>query len=89
METFLSSYSFHGQNFIDPENYIEPDFHVKNLDIMNCEELAMLNKTQIRKYYQLVNNKIIDYLDLLEDSILEQVVSCKDLKFTKMELYIA
>jgi hypothetical protein len=76
------------KNFLDPTNFVEPNFHKKNLDIIFLNE-NHLSKEQIFHYYEEVKEKISRYLTSLDDNELEKVVMYKDMQLTKMELILA
>ena len=77
------------KNFINPNSFQEPTFHQKNMDIIYMESGKKLSKKELEKYYQQVKSKIQKYFNSLTDSTLEEVVSYKELKLTKMELILA
>lgn len=77
------------KNLIDPGNFIEPDFHQKNMDIIFVHTQPKLSRSEIIAYYQAVKEKSRSYLGTLSDSVLEEVVAFKDLRLTKLELILA
>ncbi|GBU28219.1 hypothetical protein R84B8_01777 [Treponema sp. R8-4-B8] len=77
------------KNFIDPGNYVEPEFHKKNLNIIYLNDKNKLTKNEIEKYYENVNNKIQKYLNELTDETLENKIVFNGMEFTKIELILA
>jgi len=77
------------KNFIDPSNYVEPEFHKKDLNILYLEDENKLSKSKIEKYYINVKNKIQKYLNELKDETLENKIVFNDTEFTKIELILA
>jgi len=77
------------KNFIDPDNYIEPEFHKKNLNIIYLDDENKLTKDEIEKYYENVKNKIQEYLNELEDKALENKIAFNGMELTKLELILA
>ncbi|WP_461246060.1 DinB family protein [Treponema sp. R6D11] len=77
------------KNFIDPGNYVEPEFHKKNLNIIYINDENKLTKDEISNYYENVKNKIQKYLNDLKDETLENKVVFNGMEFTKIELILA
>jgi hypothetical protein len=77
------------KNFIDPSDYVEPEFHVKNLNIIYLEDESTITKAEIEQYYENVKNKIQKYLNELKDEILENQIIFNGMELTKMELILA
>jgi len=77
------------KNFIDPGNYIEPEFHKKNLNVIYMEDENKLTKNEIEKYYGIVKNKIQKYLNELTDETLENKIIFNEMELTKIELILA
>jgi hypothetical protein len=77
------------QNFINPSDFSEPDFHSKNLNVIFLESNETLDRNQLYEYYQQIQKKIELYLNNLTDNILNEVIIFKDMKLTKMELIMA
>jgi len=77
------------KNFIDPSNYVEPEFHKKNLHVIYMEDENKLSKDEIEKYYGIVKNKIQKYLNELTDETLEDKIIFNEMELTKIELILA
>jgi len=77
------------KNFIDPSNYVEPEFHKKNLNIIYLEDENKLKKSEIEIYYENVKNKIQKYLNDLNEEILENKIIFNGMELTKIELILA
>jgi hypothetical protein len=77
------------KNFIDPSSFAEPDFHRPNMDIIYLDTEPALTKSQVEAYYRAVRDKVQGYLEGLTDAKLEEVVSFRDLKLTRLELILA
>jgi len=77
------------RNFIDPGNYVEPEFHKKNLNIIYLEDENKLTKDKIEKYYEDVKNKIQRYLNELKEETIEDKVIFNGMELTKMEMILA
>lgn len=64
--------------FINPNDYIEPDFHVEGLNSLNVMREKVLSREDLLIYLEKVRIKIIQYLDSLTDEMLCEVPSgCK------------
>jgi hypothetical protein len=77
------------QNFIDPSNYSEPEFHKKNLNIIYMNDENKLAKDEIEKYYISVKDKIQKYLSILTVEKLDEKIVFRDMELTKLELILA
>jgi len=77
------------QNFIDPSNFIEPDFHKKNLNVIFIDSNELLTKDQLFQYYQNVREKIELYLSSLTEDKLNEIIMFREMKLTKMELILS
>jgi hypothetical protein len=77
------------KNLIDPEGFIEPAIHHKNMDIIYLDTEPELTKTEITTYYSATKDKVQEYLITLTDSKLEETLSFKDLRLTRLELILA
>ena len=77
------------RNFIDPGNYVEPEFHKKNLNIIYLEDENKLTKDEIEKYYENVRNKVQEYLNELKDETIEDKIIFNGMELTKIELILA
>lgn len=77
------------KNFIDPVNYIEPEFHKKNLNIIYIDDENKLTKDEIKEYYEYVKNKIQKYINELNETILEEKIKFNGEEYTRMELILA
>jgi len=75
--------------FIDPSNYIEPEFHKKILNIIYLEDENKLTKSEIEKYYENVKRNIQKYLNDLNEKTLENKIIFNGMELTKMELILA
>jgi hypothetical protein len=77
------------KNFMDPAGFTEPDIHSKNLDIIFMDTGRTLSRQALLEYYGKVKSKTMNYLDSLDDAALEETVSFRDLRLTRMELALA
>jgi uncharacterized damage-inducible protein DinB len=79
------------KHFIDPGSYTEPSFHKKDLNAMffDDDDTNKLSKKELEKYYKTLENKIQDYLNILDDKKLEEEIIFNGLKYTRMELIMA
>ena len=61
--------------FIDPHNYIEPSFYKeKDMHITNLNEDNPMKKMEIINYYNIVKNKIRNYINSLTEENLDEIV---------------
>jgi hypothetical protein len=77
------------KNFINPSNYTEPKFHKKNLSIIYMDNEDKLTKGEIKNYYEDVKDKVKEYINTLDDKILEEEIIFNELKLTRLELILA
>ena len=77
------------KHFINPELFIEPLFHIKNLDIINYENDTHLTKEQLLVYYEQVRIRTLNYLNNLTENILNETIVFKNMTVTKLELILA
>lgn len=56
--------------FINPRDYEEPDFHVKDLNNLDVQSASGLSRTQMEHYFLKIETKIHAYLDDLSDAML-------------------
>jgi len=77
------------QNFINPTNFSEPDFHTKNLNIIFLDTGDPLSFGQLFKYYKQVRAKLEAYLQGLNDTTLEETIRFRDMELTRLELLLA
>lgn len=71
--------------FINPRdiNFTEPSIHVKNLNNLDVTSQKRLAREDIDNYYSQIAEKIIDYVNGLQDTeLLEKPVNCEYTKFT-------
>jgi len=65
--------------FIDPHNYIEPSFHKeKEMHITNLNNDNPMEKVEIINYYNIVKNKIKNYVNSLTENDLNEIVFVGD-----------
>ena len=74
--------------FIDPSNFNDPLFHNKNMCITNMDNDNILSKNEIKEYYNNVKTKTQDYINKLDDKILEEKIPLDGMEFTKLELIL-
>jgi hypothetical protein len=77
------------KNFIDPSNFVEPEFHKKNMNIIYLNDRNNLSKIEIENYYRNVKNKIQKYLNTLNNDTLEEEIYFNEMYLTKLELIMA
>ncbi len=66
------------QFFINPNDYIEPDFHIAGLNSLNEMSQKVLTRADLLQYLETVRNKIMLYIDSLTDDMLCEVPpNCK------------
>ncbi|MFT8887578.1 MAG: hypothetical protein ABF904_02020 [Ethanoligenens sp.] len=58
--------------FINPTQFVEPDFHEPGLNSLDITSDHALTKEQLRRYHAAICLKIVDYLDTLTDDALTQ-----------------
>ena len=68
------------KNFIDPSIYQEPNIHIKNLDVIYMDDDNIMSKEKIENYYNEVKNKILMYLNKINDESLKCIVNYKDME---------
>jgi len=59
--------------FINPNDYIEPDFHVDGLNSLNEISEKVLSREDLLQYLEKVRAKIMQYIDSLTDEMLCEV----------------
>ena len=75
------------QWYINPYKYIEPAFHVSNLNNLDVHTEKVLSKQEVDQYLLTVTNKIEAYIDELDERLLlEKPEGCK---WTRLTLIIA
>lgn len=75
------------QWFINPYNYIEPDFHEENMNSLHEPSANSLSKSELIQYYAEIKMKIDNYLEELKDELLS---SCpENCKYTRLTLILA
>ncbi|MBN1410973.1 MAG: DinB family protein [Spirochaetales bacterium] len=77
------------QNFVNPSDFTEPRFHSKNLNVIFMDTGNSLSRQQLWEYFLAVRKKIETYISGLNDDILEEIITFRDMRLTKMELIIA
>lgn len=81
-------YNMHSldQWFINPECYLEPSFHEPGLNSLDTPSEKVLTKKELEIYFSEIENKIIEYLNQLDDNMLaEKPENCS---FTRLELIL-
>jgi len=56
--------------YIDPMIYEEPEFHIEGLNDLDVKTGGYLTRAQLKEYYFQVREKILTYLDGLNDELL-------------------
>ena len=75
------------QWYINPSKYIEPAFHVANLNSLDVHTDKVLSKQEVDQYLLSVTNKIEAYIGRLDENLLlEKPEGCK---WTRLTLIIA
>ncbi len=69
--------------FINPMNYTEPPFQIRNLDWPDTPSDVILSRETLFAYYEQVRQKILDFLDGLTE---EQLIDCPNGKLSKLGL---
>jgi hypothetical protein len=59
--------------FINPHDYVEPDFHVDGLNSLNEISDKVLSREDLLQYLEEVSTKIMQYIDGLTDEMLCEV----------------
>lgn len=77
------------KNFIDPSSFVEPSFHIEDLDIIYLESEKCLSRTEILDYYNEVRVKIERYLNEITDEFLEYMVKFRGQEFSRLDLILA
>ncbi len=77
------------KNFIEPNNYTEPEFHKKNLNIIYLDDENKLTRDEIEKYYERVKDKIQKYINELDKETLDEEITFNGMNLTRMELILA
>jgi hypothetical protein len=77
------------QNFIDPNQFKQPAFHIKNMNFMEIKTNVILKKEQLYSYFLEIRSRLEKYLNLLDDNILNEIIVFRNMQLTKMELILA
>lgn len=56
--------------YINPREYLEPYFHIKDLNNLDVETDKTLSKIELKHYYQSIEKKINQYLNNMTDDLL-------------------
>ncbi|GBU27021.1 hypothetical protein R84B8_00541 [Treponema sp. R8-4-B8] len=75
--------------FIDPENYVYPEFHKENINNLDYHFDKSYTKECLYNYFQVVKNKIYYYLDYLNEDILLNKSNHKTFNMTKLDHILA
>jgi len=75
--------------FIDPNAFVEPELHKKNLDSLTDETDAFIERDVLYSYFQKVREKAEEYLVDLTDETLEEIVRFNGIEVTRLELILA
>ena len=59
--------------FINPNQYVEPDFHVPGFNSLNEVSEKVLSREELLQYLEKVRMKIMNYLNSLTDDMLYEV----------------
>lgn len=81
-------YNMHSldQWFINPECYCEPSFHESGLNSLDVPSEKVLNRIELKIYFDEIENKIMEYLNQLDDNMLaEKPENCS---YTRLELIL-
>lgn len=73
--------------YINPREYLQPSFHIDNLSNLDIETDKTLSRNDLRNYYQLIEEKINQYLDSITDDIL--LTKPKKCEWTRFTLILA
>jgi len=73
--------------YINPRRYSDPPFHIKDLNNLNVETDKLLSRIELKQYYQLIENKINQYLELITDDLL--LTKPENCEWTRFALIIA
>lgn len=64
--------------FINPERYIEPDFHEDGLNSLDIQSEKVLSRENLQDYLSFIKAKVFEYLEGLSDSDLsEKPIGCR------------
>lgn len=81
-------YNMHSldQWFISPECYCEPSFHESGLNSLDVPSEKVLSRIELETYFNEIENKIMKYLNQLDDNMLaEKPENCS---YTRLELIL-
>jgi len=73
--------------YINPRRYTDPSFHIKDLNNLDVETDKLLSRIELKQYYQLIENKINQYLEWLTDDVL--LTKPENCEWTRFALIIA
>lgn len=71
------------QWYINPYDYTEPPFHEDKLDSLDFLGEKILTREELTEHFKTIQNKIIGYLDSLNDEDLYEIP--KDCKYNRLE----
>lgn len=75
------------QWFINPNDYIEPDFHEPGMNYFDKKPQKSLSKSELVNYFNTIKEKTVKYLEGLDTASLKECpVNCK---FTRLDLILS
>ena len=77
------------RNFIDPINYVYPEFHEEKLNSLDYKSKKELDKKTLEKYFKNIKGKILNYLNDLDDNKILKTIDFKDMKITKLDFILS
>jgi hypothetical protein len=77
------------RNFIDPNNYQYPEFHEDKLNSLDHKSDVDLNKKILYNYFQSVKEKILNYLNRLDDDKLLEEIKFKEMCLTRLDFILS
>jgi len=77
------------RNFIDPNNYEYPDFHEDKLNSLDYKSEKKLNKKTLYNYFISIKEKILNYLDDLDDKKLLEIIKFREMELTRLDFILS
>ena len=73
--------------YINPRNYLEPSFHIKDLNNLDIKTDKVLSRNELKHYFRSIEKRINQYLNSLTDDIL--LTKPKNCEWTRFTLIFA
>lgn len=69
--------------YINPARYTEPSFHEPNLNSLDAASEKVLSRTELLRYLESIESKILEYLDTLTDERLYEIpAGCQEIRLS-------